>query len=580
MITLISQRLTVLVVLMALLCMSGFGSIASAQGPGKGKSNAPGLVIAAANQIQQPQEVAEESSEEQSEDGSTVEEQSSDETAQEETQEESTAQEEETSTQKQEIEAPQVAEESEFQFASLAVVQDNGLIYQDNSLKPECEEKSPNEWHWVINGISGTPPANITVHFVNAGDVVVPLEKVTGGVAHYTHWGNLSDSLKAPGATASYDGGYIRFNLSHGPCVQPLDIDKTAKTSYKVEWTWNIVKWADTTDLGELLPGVTDTVNYKVTVEGSSEEIDHMISGKITITNPANNPDAIIESVVDTLSHTGIIDIDCDDAAFPYELEAGEMLECTYSTEVDDMDDTLNTVTVTTSGAVEGGIATANVVWGDPDDVLDECIYVSDTNAEGPQNEKVCADELDLNGEHTFMYAVTFSKDDEEANVLWKCGQGEYKNVASFITNDSKTEGEDDWTVKGTIACFCSLSQGYWFAKPHVGWNPKLELGGYQYSKSDGSSIWKAPNKGGIPTAKKAFTQYAAIMLSAEKYGTIGDIPSEVQDALDVIEAYFDGKPKLTSSNYNKTNIFPNDAAVKEAAGFIGDWIDEHHCAD
>jgi len=576
MINVITQKAVVLVVLFALLAMSGFGSVASAQGPGKGKSNAPGLVIAAANQVSEQQEEAEEVP--------VVEEieQQSEETSVEEEDEEATTQDEEdeVGTSKEEQEVAQEEEESQFQFMSLVVAQESDHIYQDNSLMPECEEESPNEWHWVINGVSGTAPASIIAHFAT-GDVTVYLDKVTGGVAHYTHFGNLNDFLVAPGATAEYDGGYIRFNLSHGPCVQPLDIDKTAETFYKVKWTWGIVKWADTTNLGELLPGVTDTVNYKVTVEGSSEEIDHMVSGTITIANPANNPDATIVSVVDTLSHTGIIDIDCgDDVEFPYELEAGEMLACTYSTDVDDKDDTLNTVTVTTSGAVEGGFATANVVWGNPDNVIDECIYVSDTNANGPQNEEVCAGDLDVNGEFKFMYEVTFSKDDEEADILWKCGQDEYMNVASFITNDTETEGESDWAVDGYIACFCSLSQGYWFAKPKVNWNPKLELGGYEYSKSDGSSIWKAPNKGGIPTAKQAFTQYAAIMLSAEKYGTIGDIPSEVQDALDVIEAYFDGKPKLTSSNYNKTNIFPNNAAVKQAAGFIGDWIDENHCED
>ena len=44
------------------------------------------------------------------------------------------------------------------------------------------------EWHFVITqlGEAADAPPSITVEFESAGTVVVPLEKVTGGTAHYT----------------------------------------------------------------------------------------------------------------------------------------------------------------------------------------------------------------------------------------------------------------------------------------------------------------------------------------------------------------------------------------------------------
>src|SRR5215207_1237612 len=44
------------------------------------------------------------------------------------------------------------------------------------------------DWHWIITGISDASlaPASISVTFSIGGTVQVPLEKVTGGTAHYT----------------------------------------------------------------------------------------------------------------------------------------------------------------------------------------------------------------------------------------------------------------------------------------------------------------------------------------------------------------------------------------------------------
>ena len=62
-------------------------------------------------------------------------------------------------------------------------------------------------------------PATITVTFAGAGEVQIPLDRVTGGVAHYltTDPVLLGDTVVS--ATADVPEGWKgQFNLSHGPC--------------------------------------------------------------------------------------------------------------------------------------------------------------------------------------------------------------------------------------------------------------------------------------------------------------------------------------------------------------------------
>jgi len=471
-------------------------------------------------------------------------------------------------------------EEGGFFFAAKKVevndevlVDEVTVIEQDNSLIPKCEEENPMEWHWVITGIDDADdaPEEITVYF-SSGEETVGLEKVTGKTAHYRWNGNLGDTLEEPGATAVYDGDYINFNLSHGPCVVPLEVTKTAVTSYDREWTWDIEKTADQDDLGLLEDGEIETVNYTITVEGESEDVDHLVSGVITITNPESNPVAIIASVEDVMDSEDV-DVDCG-VSFPYDLESGDTLECTYSTDENEGEDTINTVTVTTAGLVPGDSAEADVVWGEPANVIDECIVVDDTNAQGPQDQEVCGVDL-VDGAYTFEYAVTFSKD-QATNVVWACGQEEYENTASFQTvddeNDTTQNGSDTVTIDGSVICFCSFSQGYWFAKKNNTWPvASIEIGGKSYTQADGLKIWNSSNKNGITDAKKGFLQAAAIILSAEDQDL--PIPAELQGYINTINAFLTGKAKVTGNN-----ITVKSASVSAAAGAISNWIEENHC--
>ena len=55
----------------------------------------------------------------------------------------------------------------------------------------------------------------------------------------------------------------------------------------------------------------------------------------------------------------------------------------------------------------------------------------------------------------TFSYSM---------NVSGECGESQFVNIASFVTNDTRDTGSDSWTVDVTVNCDtgCSLTQGYW----------------------------------------------------------------------------------------------------------------------
>ncbi len=84
----------------------------------------------------------------------------------------------------------------------------------------ECHSS---EWHFVITQIDSPElaPNSISVSWENGTVATVSLEKVTGGVAHYTTTANL-DSPVIEASAQIYESWNGQFNLSHGPCHKPL----------------------------------------------------------------------------------------------------------------------------------------------------------------------------------------------------------------------------------------------------------------------------------------------------------------------------------------------------------------------
>jgi hypothetical protein len=126
----------------------------------------------------------------------------------------------------------------------------------------------------------------------------------------------------------------------------------------------------------------------------------------------------------------------------------------------------------------------------------------------------------------------------------------------TLIAHFEAEETDDPDPVLGE----CSFSQGYWFARPQTVWPFDVTIGGHTFTQEDGNAFWP-PNT----NTKRAFTQYATIVLS----GVDLSLFPALAEAMAVIEDYF-------------ANVYPSPASrqVNQAAGYIGDWVDENHCEE
>jgi hypothetical protein len=237
---------------------------------------------------------------------------------------------------------------------------------------------------------------------------------------------------------------------------QPLEVTKTADTSFTRTWSWTIDKSGDQSQL-TLSAGQQFLVNYDVTLNATFVDSDWAVSGFINVTNP-NAVAATITGVSDEISGVGPAAVTCP-VTFPYQLAAGATLECEYSASLPNGDARVNTATVTTSGDVPGGSGTEDVQFGNPTSKVDECIRVDDDRY-GPLG-LACEDQDPL---PTFTYSLT-------VGPYTTCGDYTFTNVASFVASDSGATGSDSWNVRVTVPCGgCTLTPGYW--KTHSSYGP------------------------------------------------------------------------------------------------------------
>jgi hypothetical protein len=244
------------------------------------------------------------------------------------------------------------------------------------------------------------------------------------------------DLLHAPINTGS--GDY--YGLSHiSFCYEyQLDVTKDASTSFTRTHYWDITKDADATY--DLFTGDTRDHEYVVSVDKTDHtDSDWAVKGTITIEN--NTPvAATIADATDEISDYGLVAVDCG-VTFPYALAAGGTLECSYSAAAAPDDTTnpfgdINTATVTTSGAVGGSTATADVDFTQATitEVNDE-VTVTDTNAAFGGSKTVSDDD-------GWTYEIEFACDGDE---------GDHTNTTEVIGDDDVVLDSDTATV--TINC-------------------------------------------------------------------------------------------------------------------------------
>lgn len=359
-----------------------------------------------------------------------------------------------------------------------------------------------------------------------------------------------------------------------------LTVTKDADTSLTRTWTWTIDKSADQDTL-LLSDGQLHTVNYEVTVDATSADSDWAVEGTISVYNPAPI-DATLNSVSDVVSSGINATVDCGQT-FPYPLAAGDTLTCSYSASLPNGNNRTNTATATIQNSPSGTTdftGSANVDFSNATvDQVDQCIDVSDTNVGSLGT--VCANEVPK----TFTYSLTFGKH-PDADVQLECGENTHTNTASFITNDTGTEGSDNWTVNANVACAqgCTLTQGYW--KTHSDRGPApyddawKNLGPleedtlfFKSGKTWYTVFWTAP-------AGNAYYNLAQQYMAAKLNILNGaSAPQSVTDAITAAEALFNaqgsGDTSLTKAE-TKTALALASTLDKYNNGLIGPG----HCSE
>jgi hypothetical protein len=200
-------------------------------------------------------------------------------------------------------------------------------------------------------------------------------------------------------------------------------------------------------------------------------DADHAVSGTITISNPAP---MIAEDVVvsDVISHVADPDIlptlDCGDGPGDDEVDvpAADSATCSYSADLPNADDRLNTATATLFGIGYSGTADVLFDLDNPTTEIDECIDITDDAGTPDTGDDidlgtVCVGDLDENNQWTDEYTL-------DIGPFAVCGEYTFTNTVSFVTtddeNDTDESGSATYTVTIDVPCpeGCTLTQGYW----------------------------------------------------------------------------------------------------------------------
>jgi hypothetical protein len=238
-----------------------------------------------------------------------------------------------------------------------------------------------------------------------------------------------------------------------------IAVEKTAETSWKRAWTWDIDKSTTTTSVSLLL-GQTQDVEYTLDVTGSSTDSDFKVTGIITVSNAGTAP-ASITSVADLLDGA---DVHCA-VTLPYELAAGASFDCTYEAVVATRTPGTNTARVTATAVGTASLspiddATAEYSFSEsPTEETNRKVSLYDSRYSGmslPSEVEGDADGSPFEGEYT--YSVTVGPYTAAA-----CNTTtDFINRAEVRVYDTETALDSD-EVRVPVSVNCSgCTPGYW----------------------------------------------------------------------------------------------------------------------
>ncbi|MGE5249453.1 MAG: hypothetical protein ACM3QS_04490 [Bacteroidota bacterium] len=264
-----------------------------------------------------------------------------------------------------------------------------------------------------------------------------------------------------PNTGTPYGLSHIEFCYDY-----ELSVSKTANTTFTRTFEWYIEKGV-TPGVLTMFTGDSGSADYKVAVKKTGHtDSAWAVNGNITIDNVTPFT-TTITGVSDSISGFGAVTPNCG-VTFPYNLDAGAKLTCTYSTALPDATNRTNTATVTTSSVlVKGGTATAAVTFGSPTKLVNDTIQVVDS-VEGALGS--FSDSGEATYSHTFTCDADEGKHDNTATIT-ETGQEASASVtvdcvALQVTKDTKTSFRRSWawTIdKSADQSSLLLSQGQLF---------------------------------------------------------------------------------------------------------------------
>jgi hypothetical protein len=229
-----------------------------------------------------------------------------------------------------------------------------------------------------------------------------------------------------------------------------LTVSKDANGSYDDTFEWDITK--------DVVQSGPKKLTYTVTVSHGDSVVSNVkVSGTITVSNP-NDAAATIDSITDALDGT-----DCDvdtsnglsipangSTGYPYECDLGDTLpggEVFNTATIGWSEQTLDGSHLPAGSADTGEVAVSFTATE-----IDTCVDVTDTWKGNLATVCVGGDNPKL-----FTYDRTL---DELTDAQCRT----FDNTATFTTNDTKTTGSDDASIR--ICAPATL--GYWWTHMHL----------------------------------------------------------------------------------------------------------------
>lgn len=309
--------------------------------------------------------------------------------------------------------------------------------------------------HWVLNQAKGVTEAKLYLGGSGSGEYDYS-KRTPGGVFHfYTPYFDLENLTAVVNyyGTLGKNSQFVISDYCPGEFppndYEELTVTKTVNTSYVRKHNWSITKDVSPNAIWLYADGSQDTTAvWNVEVDYKDyEDSGFNVSGEIRIEN-TGTLDANIIKIEDFISEEISADVYCNGISFPYMLEVGQTLNCTYSKDLEEKIEGYNEVQVETERNVYFS-EEVEIIWGEPETEIDKTVKVIDeSDLFGTQE----LGEVNAPNSDTFTYEKDFAWKDYGAQ---NCGDYTYKNTAKIFGDDEENPlGEASSQLDVYVQCY------------------------------------------------------------------------------------------------------------------------------